>query len=34
MAYSTLGMAYSTDLRERVIAATRTMDKLKVAEVF
>ena len=27
-------MAYSTDLRERVIAATRTMDKRKVAAVF
>lgn len=27
-------MAYSSDLRERVIAATRTMDKRKVAAVF
>lgn len=27
-------MAYSSDLRERVIAATRTMDKRKGAAVF
>lgn len=30
----TEGMAYSSDLRERVIAATRTMDKRKGAAVF